>query len=166
MDLGLKNLTDDQTLELLHEVLNELATRDGYVRQLAQQSILDETEKKRAYTEALETAVHKAKQEYVAQITQETLEAVRKGVQEGTVRLIDPSEEAKQVAIATLEAKIALIDEAVDQIKKGTRDRVYFQIDSTGLTFCMGTQRVETRKPVSSSRITEVGGVLRKLLTE
>ena len=91
---------------------------------------------------------------------------MRKGVQEGTVRLIDPSEEAKQVAIATLEAKIALIDEAVDQIKKGTRDRVYFQIDSTGVTFCVGTQRVENRKPVSLARITEVGGVLRKLLTE
>ena len=66
----------------------------------------------------------------------------------------------------TLEAKIALIDEAVDQIKKGTRDRVYFQIDSTGVTFCVGAERVETRKPVSAKRIDEVGGFLRKLLTE
>lgn len=167
MDLGLHQLTDDQLMNLLQEVCGELATRDPMVRNAAQQTIFDEGEKLDATKRALREAVEAAKAEYRKQIKQEALDAVRAAVASGEIVLLSSAEEGKAVAEATLEAKLALIDEAMEAVRKGgSVERFFFEIRPGLTTVSYGSRRVEARHSLNSQAISALADHLRKLLTE
>ena len=108
MDLGLSELTDDQLLDLLDQACAELAQRDGYVRQLAQQTIVRGAQKRDAIAEALEPVVRRVKQNYIDQLKRDAAEeleaAMREGLQSGSIRL-DISEETAAVIEAVREGQ-------------------------------------------------------------
>lgn len=111
MDLGLNKLTDDQLLELLQQACAELAIRDHYVRNLAQQTIFTEAEKLKAMKQEMEGAVAAAKAEHVAQLRQEIEAEVRRAVSAGEIQLFQPGEEPKIVVQTDLDVRAKMIQE-------------------------------------------------------
>ncbi len=119
MDLGLGQLTDDQLLELVHEVCRELALRDPYVRAMAQHTITTESDRLVLRRAMLKEAVTAVAGSYVEQIRGESFREVQEGVRTGRIRLLTPAQEARILVDSTLEAKIKLIDETVTAIQHG-----------------------------------------------
>jgi hypothetical protein len=113
MDLGLKELDDDQLLELLGQCCGELVERDPVVRNVAQATIVDESEKLRLMKESAEEAVQACRADYIAALKTEVLAHVREAVKSGELRLVPAAEEAREVAIADLEARVKLCDEEI-----------------------------------------------------
>lgn len=120
MDLGLRDLTDDQLLELVEQTCQELAARDPYVRQMAQGTITTEAERLAAKRKAVKEAITDAMAIYIQGIRTETAAEVRAGVKNGTIRLLTPAQEARVAVDSTFEAKIKLIDETVAAIQGGS----------------------------------------------
>lgn len=108
MDLGLEELTDDQLLDLLQQACLELARRDGYVRQLAQRTIVTAAEKMKALREVAEPLVLQIKREYIAQLKQEVESEMREALQSGVIRL-NMAEETAAVVAAVQEAHAAFL---------------------------------------------------------
>lgn len=120
MSLGLDQLTPDQFLELLQEVVAELANRDPFLRSLAQQSILSEAQKLEATRAAGNEALAELAQATAAALLDTAKEEATKAILSGELRLLPPSIEARIVAEGTLEARIALIDRVMEAITMGT----------------------------------------------
>lgn len=110
MDLGLKELSDDQLLELLQEACGELGTRDGYVRELAQSTILSEAEKMQHARTALESAARTMKALYIEGLQADIEREVREAVNAGEVRL-SVEEETALVLKANADAKARIVAE-------------------------------------------------------
>ncbi len=125
MDLGLGQLTDDQLLELVHEVCRELALRDPYVRAMAQHTITTESDRLVLRRAMLKEAVTAVAGSYVEQIRGESFREVQEGVRTGRIRLLTPAQEARILVDSTLEAKIKLIDETVTAIQHERLQRVF-----------------------------------------
>lgn len=166
MDLGLSELTDDQLLELLQEACGELAQRDPFVRDLAQKDVFDQAEKLRLAKEAALEAIQQVQREYIAGLKTEMAEKIRAGVKDGTVRLVPPEVEEKEAQEATLETKIALIDEAVANLKRGSRERFFFEIAGDLVTISFGRNRIHATHQLSPGAIQETGYVLRSILAK
>lgn len=105
MDLGLKELTDDQAIALLQEVLQELATRDPFVRNIAQKKIVEESEKLDIWKAAAAHAIDLARKHYIAEVRKEIFVAVQKEIANGTVRPLTAAEEAEVIAAQDREAR-------------------------------------------------------------
>lgn len=109
MDLGLKQLSDDQLVELLQEACAELGTREHYVRTAAQNVIQDEAEKMHVFQRLLGEAVSKTRAQFVKQLEKEVYRWVESGVKDGSIRIVNPDQEAallveaSQVAIEAIE---------------------------------------------------------------
>lgn len=111
MSLGTETLTDDQLLELLQEACLALASRDGYVRALAQKTIVTEGQRLQIAKASLEGAVDKLRLDYVTQIQQEAEEHVRAMAAAGTLQLVAPQEEAAMIIEAHRVAKLKIMEE-------------------------------------------------------
>ena len=119
MDLGLAALTDDQALELLDQILLDLAGRAHFVRNLAQASIVTRGQELAVRQLAARDAVANLLAKYYGQIQTEAVEELRDGLRNGTARLLTPAQEAKAAAVAGCEARIAEVDRIVKAIENG-----------------------------------------------
>ena len=113
VDLGLRELTDDQLFELIRQACDELVARDPYLRNLAQATVTAYAEELTVRRAAMKEAVTIAMEAYIAAIREEAAEDLREALQRGEARLLTPEQEGKAAADSTLEAKIQLIDETV-----------------------------------------------------
>lgn len=108
MDLGLKQLSDDQLVDLLQQACQELGQRAGFVRDAAQQVICTEAEKMLVFKSSLQKAVIIARQTFIAQLDSEVREIVCKGVEDGSIRLVSVDEETAEVARTSRETLLQL----------------------------------------------------------
>ena len=164
MDLGLGELTDDQLLDLLEQACNELATRDGYVRKFAQQTIVSGAEKAKIARDALVGAAERVKADYIRQIRSEVEQDVRAAVASGEIRL-DAIEEQRAIVEASLESKIKIIDEMVGKLKAGKGDRFFCEIQGTLVTVNFGKQRLQAKSMLSPEAMEAIGVQLRNIVT-
>lgn len=167
MDLGLDQLTDDQLLELLGQACESLARREHYVRQMAQKTIVDQATKMKAFRAALEEAVLKTRLQYLEDLKNDVSAEVRTAARNGEIKLLTPSQEAKAVVTAALETRIALIDEAVADLRRGigASEKFFFEISGDQVTVSFGQNRVQARHLLGDSEIVALGNQLRELLT-
>lgn len=98
MDLGLKALSDDQAIALLQEVLQELASRDPFVRNIAQRKIIEESEKLDVAKACLKTALARAKEEYKRALQEEIYDLVFHEVAAGSIKVATAAQEADWIA--------------------------------------------------------------------
>ena len=103
LDLGLAELTDDQLLDLLEQSCLELAKRDGYVRQLAQSTIVRSAHRMLALREAVQPIAERVRRDYLDDLKRQVtdgLEAdMREALRSGDMRL-NLSEETAAVVEA------------------------------------------------------------------
>ena len=166
MDYGLQTLTADQCIELLQEVLQELTRRDHVARQVAQQTIDQAAEVKRAQAEAFGEALEKLHKEHVAGLKKEIEDEMRRDLQNGSLRLLNAEEEAALVKEAALEARIRLIDEAMASLKSGKApsDRFFLEIRGDTITMALNNRRVQTKHALTSAAIADLSERLHRVL--
>lgn len=163
-DLGLHALTDDQLLNLCQEVCGELASRDPFVRGLAQQQIFTEAEKVKALKEGAAKAVETLKREYCKSVSADIANAVRSSHKAGRLRLLNAEQEADAVADAEIQTRIALIDEAIVNLKEGKVERFAFEITSSYIAFSDGGENFQLPRKMSTETVTALGRELRAIL--
>jgi hypothetical protein len=104
MDLGLKNLTDDQLLELLQEACHELGFRDAGVRRLAQDCIFEEAERLKLAKVAAKRSIEQARERYkeglIVELAKDATETLEEMLETGEVQLFTPGEESELVVHA------------------------------------------------------------------
>ncbi len=111
MDLGLKALSDDQLVNLLRETLSEFASREKFVREAAQRVISDEGERLKHFRNCLTQAVTAVRKQYEQQLESEVFQFVVDGVKDGSIKILDSSDEAQRIVEASNFAQ-----EAIDKI--------------------------------------------------
>lgn len=159
-DLGLSALTDDQLLNLLEEACNELAGRAGFVRELAQETITNSAKKMEAAKEAMEEAVEEAMSDYRRLMKQEAKEELTAGIAAGTIRLL-PAVETKALVEASIEARIAAIDEEIRKLEEGSQARSYAELDSQDMVVRVVCNGEQIEKPVNAQSVKVLTEVLR-----
>ena len=168
MDLGLKNLTDDQAVELLQEVLQDLAQRDPVVRNIAQSAIFTESEKLDLLKNAAEDARNALKQSYVNDIERQVFDEIKRGVAAGEISLVSSREEAELVKNASIDARIKLIDEAITELRKG-QAIFWFEVRERQITVSLGpdgSKRLQINHRLDTSQISKLAHVLRAVLVD
>lgn len=111
-DLGLKNLGDDQLINLLSEAAMEVLSRDPVVQRIAQSGVLALAEKRDAFMELIKTEIEGAKRQYVEAIRMDVRKDVAKAIQTGELNIggmIGSAAEAKIIVECTKE-QIKLIE--------------------------------------------------------
>jgi hypothetical protein len=119
MDLGLRALTSDQKLELLKQLCEVLVEEDPIIRNLAQQTITTAAERRVTMIAMGKKAVDAVCGAYIESIRQETFQAVQAGFADGSIKLLNSTQEARIVVEATYEAKIAKAEELIRTIEEG-----------------------------------------------
>jgi hypothetical protein len=117
--LGLDALSNDQLLALIEETAEELIARDPWIRNMAQATLTTAAERLALRRGALEEAIQETARAFVLSIKAEEVAALREALANGTARLLTSEQEARAVVDATLQARIALIDETVKVIQTG-----------------------------------------------
>lgn len=112
MDLGFSELTDDQLLEMWRQLYGEFSTRLFSTTELAHQVVITEAEKIEAHRKGLEFARVMAKQNYVNSIMDEIRQLVYEEIQNGSIRIITPEEEAQAIFDADQGARKQALAEA------------------------------------------------------
>ena len=184
-DLGLDALTDDQLLDLLGQACMELSARDPMVRNLAQVTIDTEAEKLKikqeaektklfSKKEAIETfksaaegALKKARREYENQILTEIAVEVRKMVSAGEITLLTADQEAAVAVKAEIQARITLIDEAINQLKSTgypSGDRFAFEFTRNYIAFTHGGNNFQMSHKINPKVLDQIGASLKQLL--
>ncbi len=141
MNLGLDKLTDDQLLDLLKEACGELSQRDGYVRTIAQATIVTEADKLNTAKAAAKKAIESEKRKYLGLLTSEIEAAVREEVKSGSLILVPSGEEADFIVSAERSARTKLLKElnaSSKQPQKGftltvTVDQIIFSSAGRGM---------------------------------
>jgi hypothetical protein len=164
MDLGLDQLSDDQLLDLLQEVLGNLAGRDGYVRNLAQSTIFSEAERLKAMRESMRDAVDQAKAEYISKLKSEIQQAVAKDLEDPATRLVSADQEQFLVAEGTLEARLQLIDDAIQEMQQGLAGHFAFEIVGNRAILRRGTLKIEHSTTLEVQELRELGHLMYKVL--
>jgi hypothetical protein len=164
-DLGIDSLNSDQLIELRAELCLEIHNRGDIVAFAGKSIVTEETERLKAAEEALPQVLSGARRAYLAEIQRETEKEIREAVASGEISLVSSTEEAKQIAIASLEAKMKLIDEAVSDIKSGKANRFYFEIRQGTVLVTYGRNRVEARHKLDAAAIDKLAGQMRQVLT-
>lgn len=108
MDLGLGGLSDEQIVELLDQVLRELAKRDHCVRTAAQAVIFTRAEALKQMRQAVDLAVRKVRAKHLEDLRAAVLELCLKDWEAGLLRVRSPEEEAKLIAQAEEEYRTQL----------------------------------------------------------
>ncbi len=164
MDLGLSTLNDDQLLDLLNQACEELRGRDPFVRGLAQAKITDAADNLRIFKENAKEAVQQARHDYERAIGKEIQTEVRRAVSAGELRLIAPADEAEIAVDAEIKARIALIDEAVAQLKAGTTERFAFEISGEYIAFHHDGKNFQMAHRLTPDAARSIGASIRKAL--
>ena len=104
MNLGLSELTDDQLVELLQEVLQECSSRDPIIRKVSQAKINDEADLLKKKRKLAQKAWNRVKQDYIESLRREFKEAVEQKVKAGEILVVSAAEEARVIGAATHDA--------------------------------------------------------------
>ena len=140
MDFGSSALNDDQLIELLEQIMAELGTREHYVRNLAQQVIVDAGEKRRIALSAIESALTKVRRDYELIINVEAMEFTRAYVSNNGSRLLSIEREGDLAACTELAARIATAKEIIDRLES-IGPPFWLEIENSQATVCCGDMR-------------------------
>jgi hypothetical protein len=161
MDLGLKELDDEQLLELLGQCCAELVARDPVIRNVGQATIFDEAEKLRIMKEQAKAAVLEARGQYIQALKGDVEQELRRALAAGEVQLLTPAEEGDQIALAEMETRVRALDEKIATLKEEDDPEAefrlryangYVEIDNR----LEGSQRHRMRAPVDVPEIREL----------
>jgi hypothetical protein len=147
MDFGSSALNDDQLIELLEQIMAELGTREHYVRNLAQQVIVDAGEKRRIALSAIESALTKVRRDYELIINVEAMEFTRAYVSNNGSRLLSIEREGDLAACTELAARIATAKEIIDRLENpgpmfsSIGPPFWLEIENSQATVCCGDMR-------------------------
>lgn len=144
MDLGFSELTDDQLLEMWKQLYAEFSTRLFSTTELAHQVVITEAEKIEAHRKGLKFARVMAKQNYVNSIMDEIRQLVYEEIQNGSIRIITPEEEAQAIFDADQGARKQALGEAkaaMRAYKAGEQFQLSVRRDRVFLN--MGTRKFE-----------------------
>ncbi len=152
MSLGCNELTDDQLLDLLQEILAELTTRHHDVRTFAQRAIVTGAEKLAFQREALEKAIEVAKQDYVASLNKEVKENVKQLVASGEIKLMTSEQEAAHISLTDSQVKLEILKE-IQQLNQSSGNLFSVSIRGTLITVVTGSGKLETNHILTSGEI-------------
>lgn len=97
MNLGLSELTDDQLMDLLQEVLQECSSRDPMIRKVTQGKINDEAAILKERRRLAKEAWNQARAGYLKQLRKELKQAFEQKARSGDILLVTAAEEAEVV---------------------------------------------------------------------
>ncbi len=166
-DLGLGALTDDQLLELLQQACGELAARDPLVANLAQATIFSEADKLKALKEGAREAVLAVRKKFEQQVAADVAKSVRQKYKDGKLTLLTAEEEVKLAVKSEIQTRIALIDEAVAQLKGGgipSGERFAFEISGMYIAFTHGGHNYQMAHRIAPAVADQIGANIRALL--
>jgi len=124
MNLGLSELTDDQLVALLQEVLQECASRDPIVRNITQQKINDEAEMLKQRRALAKEAWNQARSGYLKGLRKELRQAFEEKARSGDVLLVTAAEEAEVINGVARDAITKAKQELKDRIVKDTQNEI------------------------------------------
>lgn len=142
MNLGLNQLSDDQVLELLQEILAEFGSRAHYVRHLAEELVLTEAEKAKAARDACERARAKALADFRERIYRDILPEVEAAMTEGRWAPMDADEESAYIPEATRRA----VAEIEARLNAGSPHGFVLSNSNGQLKIQMGDIQIQSRR--------------------
>jgi len=155
MDLGLDALTDDQLLELLDQACAQLSQREGYVRDMAQLTIVTGAERLKAKKKALSEAVEKVLSDDRRRIAVFIETEVRKEYAAGQLRLMTAGQEAAEVVKAEKEAMLKLARE-VQGSAGDPKLRFFLDLQPGQIQMKYGSQVTTVRGPPPAAAVREL----------